>query len=62
MEFHRDHPHTDPDERGRQGAGTRPEIDDQIGLADAGAIDDVASGAVIEPVKPPSDVRSRRPP
>ncbi len=55
MEFDRDDPRAGPHERSRQGAGTRSEVDDEIGLADAGSIDDVASCAVIEPVKAPSD-------
>ncbi len=55
MKFDRDDPRADPHERSRQGAGTCSEVDDEIGLADAGSIDDVASCAVIEPVKAPTD-------
>ncbi len=55
MKFDSNYPRADPHERSCQGAGTRSEVDDEIGLADAGSIDDVASCAVIEPVKAPTD-------
>ena len=62
VELHCDDPGSGPYERGSQRPDTRAEIDDEIGLADASPRYDVASGPVIEGVKPPPRWRLGGPP
>lgn len=55
VKFDGDDPRAYPDQRSGQRPGTRPEIDDEIGLADAGSVYDVASRPVIETVVAPAN-------
>ncbi len=61
VKLHCGHPRTNPYEGGSQRAGTRSEIDDEIGVPDPGSINDVTSRRLIEAMKSPAKIRLLRP-
>jgi len=61
VEFDRDHPGAGPYECGRQRPGSGSQIDNEIGIGNAGSGDHVPSGPLIEGMKSPADTGAGRP-